>query len=49
MTQPKNKRITIKDIPLDTNFSSLDELLDSQELTDFLELCDLLDNKKVGK
>ena len=40
MTQSNEKRITIEDIPLDTEFSSLDELLDSQEFKDFMELCE---------
>ncbi len=43
MSESERKHITIADIPLDTEFSSLDELLDSQELEDFLELCEELD------
>lgn len=45
MTQSNNKRVTIEDIPLDTEFSSLDELLDSKEFEDFMELCGYLESK----
>jgi len=43
MTNTK-KHITIKDIPLDTNFNSLDELLDSKEFNDFMELLKHMEN-----
>lgn len=48
MTQSDKKRITIDDIPLDTHFSSLDELLDSQELEDFLELCGYMESEDTA-
>lgn len=47
MTQSNEKRVTIEDIPLDTEFSSLDESLDSKEFEDFMELCDYMESKET--
>lgn len=39
MTESKETRMTFDSIPLDTEFNSLEELLDSQEFEDFMALC----------
>lgn len=48
MTQTKETRMTFDTIPLDTEFSSLDELLDSKEFEDFMELCDYTESEDTA-
>ena len=48
MTNTKETHMTFDNIPLDTEFSSLDELLDSQEFEDFMALCSEPDSTETA-
>lgn len=48
MTNTNETPMTLDNIPLDTEFNSLDELLDSQEFEDFMALCSELDSTETA-